>query len=266
MDNSEVVADKLIKRFDKTTAIDGLSLTINRGEIYGLIGRNGAGKTTTFNILSGLMKPSSGTVKIFGLGYANHEFEIRGRLGVMRDHSYLYEQLTGVEYLQFVGKVFSLSEREILERTEELFDFMDLNSARNQLIHEYSKGMKKKLTLASVFLHRPRLMILDEPFEGIDSVSIPSIRNAFVAMKKAGATIVFSTHILEHVERLCTTIGIIENGRLEFESEMDSSEKIDEMVGKTSVEGGETRLERLLLKLKGSNLDNKQLSWLAEKK
>ena len=266
MDNSEIVADKLIKRFDTTTALGGLSLTINRGEIYGLIGRNGAGKTTTFNILTGLMKPSSGTVRMFGFAYETHEIEIKNQLGVMRDQSYLYEQLTGAEYLQFVGRVFSLSKKQIQERSEELFDFMDLGSARNRLIHEYSNGMKKKLTLASVFLHRPRLMILDEPFEGIDPVSIPSIRNALVAMKKAGATIVFSTHILEHVERLCTTIGIIEKGRLEFECKIDSFEKIDELTGATSAEGGESRLERLLLKLKGDGLEPKQLSWLAEGK
>ena len=264
MGNSKIILKGLVKKFDKTTALDRLSLTISRGEIYGLIGRNGAGKTTAFNILSGLTKPNSGSGTIFGLNYDDHALEIKRDLGVMKDASYLYDQLTGAEYLSFVGSVFSLTKKQILDRSEELFDFMELNAARNRLIHEYSRGMKKKLTLASIFLHRPKLMVLDEPFEGIDPVSMPPIRNALLATRNYGATVVFSTHILEHVERLCTTIGIIDNGRLEFEWRGDSMDKIDDLVDLRQMEGRESRLEQVLMKLKGDKMEDRRLSWISE--
>ena len=254
-----VLIENLVKKYNALVAVDHLSLSIESGSVYGLIGPNGAGKTTTLNILTGLLEPTSGTVRILGLEYGRDSVEINAQLGVMRDEVGLYEQLSGREYLFLVGRAYGLSRPEVASRSEELLEFMALFDSGSRLIHEYSAGMKKKLALASVFLHQPKLLILDEPFEGIDPPSMASIRGAMGKMKDQGVTILLTSHVLERVERICTDIAIIEKGKLQLACSM---EEIRRKIASGFEKSQGSDLETLVLKITGDETRARTLSWL----
>ena len=254
-----VLVENLVKKYNSLVAVDHLSLSIESGSVYGLIGPNGAGKTTTLNILAGLLEPTSGTIRILGLEYGRDSVEIKAQLGFMRDEVGLYEQLSGREYLSLVGSAYGLSRQEIASRSEELLEFMALSDSGSRLIHEYSTGMKKKLALASVFLHQPKLLILDEPFEGIDPPSLALIRDAMGKMKDQGVTILLTSHVLERVERICTDIAIIEKGQLQLTCSM---EEIRRKIASGFEKSQASDLETLVLKITGDETRAKKLSWL----
>ena len=191
----------LTKRYGSLIAVNDISFDVSKGTCFGLIGFNGAGKTTTVNMLTGLAVPTEGHIQLFGKDLSKHDLEIKRRIGVMASDLGLYEGLTGEEYLYFIARIYQISRQKTKERINELLTFMDLNQARHRLIHEYSKGMKKKLCLASLFIHRPEILFLDEPFEGIDPLSYSRIVQILMNMKNQGVTIFLTSHILERVEK-----------------------------------------------------------------
>lgn len=202
------------KRFGQKVAVDDLSLTIEEGEFVGLLGKNGAGKSTTIKMATGLLEPSSGSITVLGLDLARNALEVRRRMGVMPEDMALLELLTGPQYLRFVGRMYGLPDSLIDSRAQELFDTLDLRPGARTLAADYSFGMKKKLALCSALLHSPRLVFLDEPFEGIDAVTNRTIKDILLGLQRKGVTVVLTSHILEVVERLCPRIAIIDDGKL----------------------------------------------------
>lgn len=202
------------KRFGDKLAVDDLSLTIGEGEFVGLLGRNGAGKSTTIKMATGLLEVTSGSITVLGLDIATKSLEARRLMGVMPEDMALLELLTGPQYLRFVGRMYGLEEGVIDARAKELFDTLDLNPGPRTLVTDYSFGMKKKLALCSALLHAPKLVFLDEPFEGIDAITNRTIKDILFSLQQKGVTLVLTSHILEVVERLCPRIAIIDEGKL----------------------------------------------------
>ena len=202
------------KRFGDKLAVDDLSLTIGEGEFVGLLGRNGAGKSTTIKMATGLLDVTSGSITVLGLDIATKSLEARRLMGVMPEDMALLELLTGPQYLRFVGRMYGLEEDVIDTRAKELFDTLDLNPGHRTLVTDYSFGMKKKLALCSALLHAPKLVLLDEPFEGIDAITNRTIKDILLSLQQKGVTLVLTSHILEVVERLCPRIAIIDEGKL----------------------------------------------------
>lgn len=202
------------KRFGEKLAVDDLSLTIGEGEFVGLLGRNGAGKSTTIKMATGLLEVTSGSINVLGLDIATKSLEARRLMGVMPEDMALLELLTGPQYLRFVGRMYGLEEDVIDTRARELFDTLDLNPGPRTLVTDYSFGMKKKLALCSALLHAPKLVFLDEPFEGIDAITNRTIKDILLSLQQKGVTLVLTSHILEVVERLCPRIAIIDEGKL----------------------------------------------------
>jgi ABC-2 type transport system ATP-binding protein len=212
-----VWAKGLVRRFGKSTAVDGLDLQIRPGEFYGLLGQNGAGKTTTIKMIVGLLRPTEGSA---GIGDANtwrQPVEVKRRIGVLPEEFNLYERLTGAELLDFSAGMHGLGRDEAVARRTELLDLLDLTGDAGKLVGDYSRGMRKKVALAAAIIHRPEVLFLDEPFEGVDAVSARLIQHLLQRYTAQGATIVFSGHEMHLVERLCTRIGIMVHGKLAIE-------------------------------------------------
>jgi len=204
----------LTKRFDDKVAVDGLSLVLEPGAFLGLLGRNGAGKSTTLKMVTGLLKPTAGTIRVLGLDLETHDLAIKRRIGVMPEDMALLEFLTGPQYLRFVGRMYGLADAVIDARRLELFEKLDLDPAPKTLVTDYSFGMKKKLALCAALIHGPQVVFLDEPFEGIDPVTSRTIKEILASLQARGVTLVLTSHILEIVERLCPLIAILDEGRL----------------------------------------------------
>ncbi len=202
------------KRFGEKVAVDDLSLTLEPGAFLGLLGRNGAGKSTTLKMLTGLIAPTSGTITVLGRSMQDDPIAVKRQLGVMPEDMALLEMLQGPQYLRFVGRMYGLDDAAIDSRAAELFDTLDLKPGKKSLISEYSFGMKKKLALCAALIHGPKLLFLDEPFEGIDAVTNRTIKEILLSLQKRGVTVVLTSHILEVVEKLCPLIAIIDEGKL----------------------------------------------------
>ena len=206
---------ELTRRFDRKLAVDRLDLSVPEGSFFGFLGPNGAGKSTTINILTGLLEPSSGSARVLGLDVATQGLEIKRRIGVVPDGLHLFERLTGEEHLRFVGEVHGIAPAEARRRAGQLLAAMSLTDDAGKQITGYSHGMRKKLALACALIHEPRLLFLDEPFEGVDAVATRELRELLLQLVAARHVTVFLTsHVLEVVERLCTHVGIIHDGRL----------------------------------------------------
>jgi ABC-2 type transport system ATP-binding protein len=206
--------DRVTKSFGDKIAVDDLSLVLETGTFLGLLGRNGAGKSTTLKMLTGLLRPTSGRVRLLGLDMEEHPREIKRQIGVMPEDMALLEMLTGAQYLSFVGRMYGLDEETIDARTSELFDKLDLAAGPKTLVGDFSFGMKKKLALSAALIHGPKIVFLDEPFEGIDPVTSRTIKDILGALSRKGTTIVLTSHILEVVERLCPLVAIMDKGKL----------------------------------------------------
>jgi ABC-2 type transport system ATP-binding protein len=204
----------LRKVFGDLVAVDGINLAVPRGSFYGFLGPNGAGKSTTIKCLTGLVRPSGGTYRILDVDPVAEPVEVKRRIGVVPEDLALFDRLTGAETLAFVGQVHDLDAAKIRERSSELLTLMDLTRAQNDLVADYSHGMRKKIALATALLPAPRLLFLDEPFEGVDAVASRQIRDLLAYFVKNGGTVFLTTHILEIVDRLCDHIGVINRGRL----------------------------------------------------
>jgi ABC-2 type transport system ATP-binding protein len=200
--------------FGDLVAVDGINLAVPRGSFYGFLGPNGAGKSTTIKCLTGLVRPSGGTYRILDVDPVAEPVEVKRRIGVVPEDLALFDRLTGAETLAFVGQVHDLDAAKIRERSSELLTLMDLTRAQNDLVADYSHGMRKKIALATALLPAPRLLFLDEPFEGVDAVASRQIRDLLAHFVKNGGTVFLTTHILEIVDRLCDHIGVINRGRL----------------------------------------------------
>jgi ABC-2 type transport system ATP-binding protein len=212
-----VWARSLVRKFGKTVAVDHVDLAIAPGEFYGLLGQNGAGKTTTIKTIVGLLRPDEGSVGIGEFDTWKSPTEVKARIGVLPEEFNLYERLTGAELLDFTAAMHGLDRAEAARRRSELLDLLDLTEAGSKLVGDYSRGMRKKIALGAAIIHRPPVLFLDEPFEGVDAVSARLIRRLLQQAAQGGTTIVFSSHEMHLVEKLCTRIGIMVDGRLTIE-------------------------------------------------
>ena len=204
----------LRKEFDDLLAVDNVSLTIPAGEIYGLIGPNGAGKTTTIRIAVGLLEPTGGEVRIAGVDVLHDPEQARRHIGYLSDFFSVYEDLKVWEYLDYFAHAYKMPAHEIPARLNEVIAEAGLESKRDTLIHGLSRGMKQRLGIARAMIHRPKVLLLDEPASGLDPKARIELRNLLRATRDQGATILISSHILTELEGLCTSIGIMEKGRL----------------------------------------------------
>ncbi len=209
-----IVTRALVRTFDDFRAVDGIDLHVPRGSFYGFLGPNGAGKSTTIKCLTGLLPPSGGDIEILGLDPLQEPLAVKRQVGVVPEDLALIERLTGLETLQFVGRVYGIAREQIRDRSAELLTLMDLTDAAGSQVVDYSHGMRKKIALSAALLPAPRLLFLDEPFEGIDAVASRQIRSLLRSYTAGGGTVFLTSHILEIVEKLSTHIGIIHRGRL----------------------------------------------------
>jgi ABC-2 type transport system ATP-binding protein len=204
----------LVRRFGDFEAVGGVDLRVGRGQFFGFLGPNGAGKSTTIKMLTGLLAPTSGSVRVLGLDLAAAALEVKRRIGVVPEDLNLFERLTGAEMLAFTGRMYGLGREETAARSRELLELMELDAEPRKLVVEYSHGMKKKLSLACALLHRPEVLFLDEPFEGVDAVASRTLKDLLSRLTARGLTVFLTSHVLEIVERLCTDIAVISGGRL----------------------------------------------------
>ncbi len=198
----------------KVKAVDGLSMHVKPGEIFGFIGPNGAGKTTTIKMISGLLKSDTGDIEVNKFNIRDNPLDAKRSIGYVPDSPEIYDRLTGIEYLNFIGDMFGVGERERRERTEKYLTLFELTQAAGDPIKSYSHGMKQKLVLISALLHNPPLWVLDEPLTGLDPKSAHLLKEEMRSHTQAGNTVFFSTHVLEVAEKLCDRVGIIDEGKL----------------------------------------------------
>jgi ABC-2 type transport system ATP-binding protein len=204
----------LTKKYGNFTAVDAIDLRVPRGELFGFLGPNGAGKTTTLRMIAGILKPTAGSVRIAGIDLAADPIAAKSQLGFIPDRPFIYEKLTGAEFLRFVAGLFGQSGPEIEHRARELMALFDLEEWRDELVESYSHGMRQKLIISSAFVHRPAVIVVDEPHVGLDPKSIKILRDLFKEYTRRGHTIMMSTHTLEAAESLCDRIAIIHAGRI----------------------------------------------------
>lgn len=222
--------EHLTKTYGDTKAVNDLSLHIEKGEIYGFIGHNGAGKTTTIKACCGILPFDSGEIFIDGVSIKENPIECKRKIAYIPDNPDLYEFMTGIKYLNFVADIFGVSASERQEKIDKYADMFDLKSDLPQPINSYSHGMKQKLALISALIHSPRLMILDEPFVGLDPKASHDVKDIMRELCDNGGSIFFSTHVLEVAEKLCDHIAIIKNGSLV------TSGTMEEVKGNSSLE------------------------------
>jgi len=206
--------DNLTKTFGSFKAVDGLSLRVEPGEIFGFLGPNGAGKTTTVKILSGIMRPTSGRVCVAGLDLATDPLAAKRAMAYIPDEPFVYPKLTGWEFMRFIGDLYSLKLPDQKKRIPELLEMFELSAHSGELLESYSHGMKQKLLIASVLLRRPRAVLFDEPTVGLDPKSIRRFKTLLADIAGKGAAVFMCIHIVDMAEELCQTVGIIYRGRL----------------------------------------------------
>ncbi|HYM00097.1 MAG TPA: ABC transporter ATP-binding protein [Blastocatellia bacterium] len=263
-----VRTSELTKDFGDFRAVERLSLAIPRGVFYGFLGPNGAGKSTTIKMLTGLLAPTYGSIEILGLKMAERPNEVKKHIGVVPEDMALFDRLTGSEYLVFVGRMYGLARQTAVRRAAELLEFMDLQDEPKKLIADYSHGMKKKISLASALIHTPKLLFLDEPFEGVDALAAKTMKKTLLSMIERGATIFLTSHVLDIVERLCSHVGIINHGKLVAQGSLDElragvhTDEYTESAG----EGRKLTLEELFVRIVGGDEPKPEhsLAWLTE--
>ena len=240
-------------------ALDGLSLAVRKGTIFGFLGLNGAGKTTTIRILAGLNSKDAGAVKLFGKEIDEHDYDHKQNIGFVLDGPLYFDWMSAGEYLRFVGTMYDLSTNDIEQRANELLEFFDLTAKGDDLIESFSTGMKKKVSLAAAIIHKPQLIVLDEPLEGIDALAASTIKESLKMMADGGTTIFITSHVLDTVEKLCDEIAIIHQGKVLLQcmtSEIRSRAK-GSLRNETYAS-----LEELFVDLVSDKVKKKHLSWL----
>jgi len=237
---------ELVKHYGPVRAVDGISFTVKPGEVFGFLGPNGAGKTTTIKVCTGLLKPTRGQVKVAGFDIARQPVAAKGALGYAPDTPFIYEKLTAREFLQFVGAVYLRHEPNgVNERIEEVLAMIGLADRADELIEGYSFGMRRKVVLCAAILHRPKVLLLDEPTVGLDAASARQVKDLFQNLAQGGSAVLLTTHIMEIAERLCNRIGIINQGKLIAVGTLAELREQARLPGST--------LEDLFLSLTGTN-------------
>ncbi len=239
--------DGLAKRFGQNVAVAGVRLAIPRGSFYGIVGPNGAGKTTLIRMTTGLLRPDYGRAVVDGVDVWASPVEAKRRIGLLPDERRMFERLTGRELLLYNGLLRSMDEAEVRRRAEDLLAVLELTGDGDKLVIDYSAGMHKKIALAAALLHDPRVLFLDEPLESVDPVSARTIRHVLSRLVDRGATIVFSSHVMETVERLCDHVAIMARGQIVAAGPLDAvragrslEDRFVDLVGAPT--GGEERL------------------------
>ena len=215
-----VLIRHLTKKYGRVTAVNDISLEVPYGEFFGYLGTNGAGKTTTIKVLAGLLPATYERIEIDGVSLKSSPLAVKASVGLMPEEPHLYERLNGFEFLEFVGAMYGLDGTALKHRVLELMDLVDLADSGAKLIIDYSKGMRKKVALAAAIIHRPRVLFLDEPFAGIDTVTAHRLKDLLRSWVEEGVTIFFSSHIMEVVEKLCTSFAIIHQGHIVHQDTM----------------------------------------------
>jgi len=241
----------LTKRYGRFTAVDGISLTVPAGELFGFLGPNGAGKTTTFRMIAGILQPTSGSIRIAGINLDRNPIEAKSRLGFIPDRPFVYDKLTGAEFLRFVAALYAQGGAAVERRIDELLELFELTPWKNELTEAYSHGMRQKLIISSALVHHPEVIVVDEPMVGLDPKSARLLKDLLRQFVDRGGTVLMSTHTLEIAEAMCDRIAIIQNGRIAAAGTMD------ELRAATS--SGDASLEELFLKLTGG-LSERELS------
>ena len=247
----------------KHKALDGLSLVLDAGMSLGLTGVNGAGKTTLLHVIAGLIEKDHGSLRLFGEEIHTGDYSCKRRVGFLLDRAFYFEKLTPSEYLEFVGGMYGLRSTASRQKTEELLAFFDLVDSADVLTERLSRGMKQKVSLAAAIIHEPELLILDEPFDGIDVPSAEAIRQILIKMNDGGVTVLITSHNLEIVETLCTECAIIDKGKIVFRNRMDA---IADSVKKKEDSDGQLSpsLRDVFLQVTSSGKTRKSLSWLQD--
>ncbi len=235
---------RLRKRFADFTAVDGVTLQLKRGEIYGFLGPNGAGKTTTIRMLAGLLQPTAGQIRIAGRDLASDPQFCKSRTGYIPDRPYLHEKLTGGEYLAFINSLYNGSDSSALQAADGYLELFDLADRKEHLIEGYSHGMRQKLIMASIFMLELPLVVVDEPMVGLDPKSARIVKELLKSKAREGTGIFLSTHSMEIAEELCDRVGIIVQGRLKAEG------SVAELRQQAAKEGGS--MEEIFLELTGA--------------
>ena len=271
MDAAPAVTTRaLTRRFGDVAAVDNVSLAVAPGQFFGFLGPNGAGKSTTIKMLTGLLAPTSGAIEVLGLDLLTHGPEVKRQIGVVPENMALFTRLSGAEHLNFVGRMYGLDNVTTTLRTSELLDFMSLANEPKKLIADYSHGMSKKLALAAAVIHGPKLLFLDEPFEGVDAIAANTLKTMLQSMIARGATIFLTSHVLEIVERLCSHIAIIDHGHIVANGSLDelrAGVQARLTPGIDSDPGARLTLEQIFLNLVGSDTSathpEQELTWLS---
>jgi ABC-2 type transport system ATP-binding protein len=267
----------LTRRFGDFTAVQDVNLCVDAGQFFGFLGPNGAGKSTTIKMLTGLLAPTSGSIRILGQELQTNSAEIKRQIGVVPEGMALFSRLTAGEYLRFVGRMYGLDRPTTLNRTQELLEFMQLADEQKKLIADFSHGMQKKLALAAAVIHGPKVLFLDEPFEGVDAVAAGTLKSMLQRMIARGATVFLTSHVLEIVERLCTHVAIIHRGRLVAQGSLAELRAGAGRIGRagvsteTTATAGPRSLEEIFLEIVGTDRDGnpavtapeQELSWLS---
>lgn len=236
---------QLTKKYGSFTAVDAIDLFVPKGELFGFLGPNGAGKTTTLRMIAGILRPTAGTVKVAGYDLARDAIAAKARLGFIPDRPFIYEKLTGMEFLRFVAGLYSQDGARVEHRGRELLALFDLEEWRDELVESYSHGMRQKLIISSAFVHRPDVIVVDEPMVGLDPKAAKILKDLFREYTRRGHTIMMSTHTLEVAETLCDRIGIIQGGTMRACGSMDDLRR--------NAERGDEGLEEIFLRLTGEN-------------
>ena len=236
----------LTKRYGSFTAVNNVDLDVPRGELFGFLGPNGAGKTTTLRMIAGILRPTSGTVRIAGIDLASQSMAAKQKLGFIPDRPFIYEKLTGVEFLRFVAGLYGQSGPDVEKRGAELLALFDLEEWKDELVESYSHGMRQKLIISSAFVHKPEVIVVDEPMVGLDPKAAKTLKDLFREYTRRGNTIMMSTHTLEVAQSMCDRIGIIQRGVIRACGTMDDL--------RASAESGVTGLEDIFLRLTGEGL------------
>ena len=236
---------QLSKKYGNFTAVDAIDLEVPRGQLFGFLGPNGAGKTTTLRMIAGILRPTSGMVRIADVDVAVDPIAAKMKLGFIPDRPFIYEKLTGAEFLRFVAGLYDQEGPTIEHRARELMALFDLEEWRDELVESYSHGMRQKLIISSAFVHRPEVIVVDEPMVGLDPKAARILKDLFREYTHRGHTIMMSTHTLEVAESLCDRIAIIQAGRIRAEGTMAELRQ--------HAAGGGTGLEDIFLKLTGEN-------------
>lgn len=261
-----IVTEGLTRRFGDLIAVDSVNLQVAPGQFFGFLGPNGAGKSTTIKMLTGLLAPTAGRVEILGLDLNENPVDVKRQIGVVPEGMALFGRLTGAEFLSFAGRMYGLDRETAAKRAAELLEFMQLADQPKKLVTDYSHGMQKKLALAAAVIHGPKVLFLDEPFEGVDAIAAGTLKAMLQGMISRGATIFLTSHVLEIVERLCSHVAIIHQGKLVAQGSLEELRAGVEAQapGDGKSAGGEKlTLEEIFLRIVGGTRRTEQeLSWL----